>query len=272
MGRFSHEAVAVDPATGFVYETEDLSNNPNGLYRYRPNDPQALAAGGVLEMLKVRGAINYDTREGQGRGSRFAVEWVVIDDPDPDLEGGAQSTTAQGLAKGGAIFNRLEGCWYGNGSIFFTSTSGGDVKSGDTPNTDGYLEGYGQVWRYAPSASGGFLELVYESTGRNQLDSPDNLNFTPRGGIILCEDDASSDDADTHPLAPGIANVNRVIGLEPGGKPFEFALNLISDAEFAGACFSPNGEWLFVNIFGGGDPSEEGHTLAISGPWKNGPL
>jgi secreted PhoX family phosphatase len=272
MGRFSHEAIAVDQSTGFVYETEDLSNNPNGLYRFRPNDPQVLAAGGVLEMLKVRGATNYDTREGQARGSRIAVEWVVIDDPDPDLEGGAQSTTAQGLAKGGAIFNRLEGCWYGNGSIFFTSTSGGDVKSGDNPNTDGYLEGYGQVWRYMPSATGGFLELVYESTGRNQLDSPDNLNFTPRGGIILCEDDASSNDADTHPLAPGIANVNRLIGLEPGGEPFEFAVNLVSDAEFAGACFSPDGEWLFVNIFGGGDPSGEGHTLAISGPWKKGPL
>src|SRR5262249_7158163 len=35
MGRFRHEAVAVDPTTGFVYQTED---RPDGLlYRYRPD-------------------------------------------------------------------------------------------------------------------------------------------------------------------------------------------------------------------------------------------
>ena len=36
MGRFSHEAVAVDPATGIVYETEDNGNN-SGFYRFIPN-------------------------------------------------------------------------------------------------------------------------------------------------------------------------------------------------------------------------------------------
>jgi secreted PhoX family phosphatase len=33
MGRFTHEAVAVDPYTGFVYETEDAT--PSGLYRFK---------------------------------------------------------------------------------------------------------------------------------------------------------------------------------------------------------------------------------------------
>lgn len=35
MGRFSHEALAVDPATGYVYETEDAGNT-SGLYRFIP--------------------------------------------------------------------------------------------------------------------------------------------------------------------------------------------------------------------------------------------
>ena len=35
MGRFSHEAVAVDPATGWVYETEDAGGT-SGFYRFRP--------------------------------------------------------------------------------------------------------------------------------------------------------------------------------------------------------------------------------------------
>src|SRR5688572_15587141 len=36
MGRFAHEAIAVDPATGIVYETED--RNPSGFYRFIPNE------------------------------------------------------------------------------------------------------------------------------------------------------------------------------------------------------------------------------------------
>lgn len=278
MGRFSHEAVAVDAATGFVYETEDQSGNPCGFYRFRPNNQADLYAGGVLEMLKIRGVDQYDTREGQRMGRRLPAEWVVIDAPDPDLEGGAPKVVQQGLDQGGAIFNRLEGCWYGNGSIYFNSTSGGDAKSGDV-ESDGYPEGYGQVWRYIPSglpgAIGlkGALELVYESPGRRSLDSPDNLLFTPRGGIILCEDDASSADGDRHPLAPNIENVNRLIGLQPGsGHPFEFAVNIRDDSEFAGACFSPDGSTMFVNTFGTGEPDGPGRTYAITGPWAAGPL
>ena len=35
----------------------------------------------------------------------------------------------------------------------------------------------------------------------------------------------------------------------------------MSDSEFAGATFSPDGQVLFVNI------QHPGHTLAIYGPW-----
>lgn len=273
MGRFSHEAVAVDPATGFVYETEDNSGRPNGFFRYRPNDPRKLSRGGALEMLKVKGRPGYDTREGQRMGARLPVEWVHIPDPDPDLEGGAATVTEQGLAQGAAKFNRLEGCWYGDGSIFFNSTSGGDAKNGDAPNADGYLEGYGQVWQYVPEQGDGALVLVYESPGRKELDSPDNLVFTPRGGIVLCEDDASGADEDTHPLAPGLSNVNRLIGLDPGGEPFEFAVNITDESEFAGACFSPDGSTMFVNTLGSTSSTEPpGRTYAIRGPWRRGPL
>lgn len=74
--------------------------------------------------------------------------------------------------------------------------------------------------------------------------SPDRvfLLVTPRGGIILCEDDAGGSDGDTHPLAPGITDVNRLIGLTVRGEAFEFAVNRLNDAEFAGACFSPSGK------------------------------
>jgi uncharacterized protein len=54
MGRFSHEAVATDPRTGFVYQTED-DGNDSGFYRFRPRDPRQLTRGGRLEMLAIGG-------------------------------------------------------------------------------------------------------------------------------------------------------------------------------------------------------------------------
>ncbi len=277
MGRFAHEAAAVDGA-GIVYQTEDAgTGRGSGFYRYIPTAPTDLFAGGRLEMLAVVGQDNADLREGQVVGDALPVRWVPIATPDTDGQNNdtAGSVYQQGFVLGGAKFNRLEGCWAdGRNSIFFCSTSGGDVKNGDV-NSDGYKEGFGQVWQYRTDNMGGTLTLVYESTGSEALDSPDNLLVTPRGGIILCEDDASSD-SDTNPANPTIEDVNRLIGFSRSGGAFEFAVNILNDAELAGATFSPDGKVLFVNIFGSSrgtvDESDEGMTIAIRGPWAKGPL
>jgi hypothetical protein len=41
--------------------------------------------------------------------------------------------------------------------------------------------------------------------------------------------------------------------------------------QLAGACFSLDGQTLFVNIFGDGSRGS-GMICAISGPWERGPL
>jgi uncharacterized protein len=277
MGRFAHEAVAVDQGTGVVYLTEDAGSGVgSGFYRYLPDDPTDLLAGGLLQMLGIAGRPRYDAREGQTMGVPLPVAWFDILEPDPAAAGNSspKRTFNQGYNEpnGGAKFNRLEGCWWDAGSVFFVSTSGGDVKNGDNPNADGFREGYGQVWQHTPDAAGGgVLRLVFESPGRAVLDSPDNLTVTPRGGLILCEDDASGSDGDTHPLAPGIVNVNRLIGISRDGEAFEFAINRHNSSEFAGACFGPSGRTMFANIFGNGTPGS-GMTVAITGPWSAGPL
>ena len=257
MGRFAHEAVATDPKTGFVYQTED-SGNDSGFYRFRPQDPRDLTRGGRLDMLAIEGEPARSMITGQEVGRSLRVEWVPIDDPDPDLEGGAPEVAAQGIAEGGALFNRLEGIWYDEKSLgfYFNSTSGGDAACG-------------QVWHYDPRRDE--LTLFFESPGGSVLDSPDNLLVTPRGGILLCEDDATGADADTHPLAPGITDVNRLIGINGKGEAFEFAVNVLNDSEFAGACYSPDASTLFVNLFGDGTPGS-GMTCAITGPWRQGAL
>jgi secreted PhoX family phosphatase len=276
-GRFSHEAAAVDQRTGVVYETEDPGSGVGaGLYRYTPDDPDDLAAGGALDMLAIAGQSNVDLREGRTRGERLPVQWVRIDEPDPELTsvGDSRSTFNQGWTKGGAKFNRLEGCWEDHGTIFFVSTSGGDVKNGDV-NSDGYEEGFGQVWAYRPGSGGGTLILVYESPSGAELDSPDNLTVTPRGGLVACEDDASSEFVDTHPLAPGIENVNRLIGITREGEAFELAVNVLNGSELAGVSFSRSERTMFFNIFGRARFDEdpvEGMTCAVTGPWRRGPL
>jgi secreted PhoX family phosphatase len=246
MGRFVHEAVAVDPNTGIVYETEDQPTA--GFYRFLPAVPANLEAGGRLEMLALTDAPRADLRTGQTPDVWRPVAWAPIGDPDP-ARAAPDSIYAQGRGGGGATFGRLEGTWYGNGRIYVVSTTGGDARAG-------------QVWEYDPG--GERLRLLFESPGTHVLDLPDNICVSPRGNFLLCEDGQ-----------PG----NRVIGLTQRGDIFPFAINnvvlngrrngIVGDfrySEFAGATYSPDGDWLFFNA------QWPGITFAVTGPWADGPL
>jgi hypothetical protein len=166
---------------------------------------------------------------------------VDIEDPDPpDAGWNPLSVFHQGLGLGGAIFGRLEGCCFDKGRVLINSTAGGDA-------------GCGQVWEYQPQPDGqGRLRLVFESPAPQFLRMPDNVTVSPRGGVLLCEDHDGTD---------------RLIGLDPEGRVFEFARNRLSHGEFAGVTYGPAvGHWLFVNI------QNPGMTLAITGPWERGCL
>lgn len=246
MGRFVHEAVAVDPGTGIVYETEDRAMA--GFYRFIPRQRGMLAAGGTLQMLAIDGRPNYDTADGQSMGTTLPVTWVGVS--DADSRGAPWDTSAvfaQGFTQGGARFSRLEGCWWGDGGVFFHATNGGDAQAG-------------QVWFYQPMAADrGSLTLVFESPSTDILDYPDNITVSPRGGIVLCEDGAGE---------------QFLRGLTPDGRIFDLAKNLLNQTEFAGACFGPDGRTLFVNIMGStlDEGADKGVTVAISGPWEAGAL
>jgi secreted PhoX family phosphatase len=239
MGRFVHEAVAVDPASGVVYLTEDRPTA--GFYRFLPATPGSLRLGGRLQMLAVDGHPAYDTRTSQPGGVALPATWVDIEDPDPpDAGWNPLSVFHQGLGLGGAIFGRLEGCCFDRGRVLLTATAGGDA-------------GCGQVWEYHSQPDGrGRLRLVFESPAPHFLRQPDNVTVSPRGGVLLCEDHDGSD---------------RLVGLDPEGRVFEFARNRLSHGEFAGLTYGPSaGHWLFVNI------QSPGMTLAITGPWQRGCL
>ena len=245
MGRFVHEAVAVDPVTGIVYETEDRLLA--GFYRFIPAQRGALRAGGRLQMLAIQGRRNVDLSQGQRMGVKLPATWVDIEDPDRNSVWDSMGVFVQGYDRGGARFSRLEGCWYGDRSIYFHATDGGDA-------------GRGQVWQYRPTKpDAGELTLVFESPSADVLDSPDNITVSPRGGIVICED--------------GLGE-QFVRGLTRDGRIFDFAKNLVNGDEFAGACFSPNGRTLFLNIMGAtvDAGASRGMTFAIWGPWHEGAL
>lgn len=236
MGRFVHEAVAVDSRTGIVYLTEDLPTA--GFYRFIPHKKRRLAAGGRLQMLTVKDRPNFDTRTRQKSGTALLATWVDIPNPDPlEAELDNLAVYKQGIAAGAATFARLEGCFYGNGRIYFTSATGGDKE-------------LGQVWQYVPSGKDqGQLTLLLEPTDSSLLLMPDNICLAGRN-LVICEDN-------------DLRSYLRV--LTPQGQVFDLAKNIAPGfeiKELAGVTFSPDGQTLFVNL------QFPGLTFAIWGPWE----
>ncbi|MEX2640900.1 MAG: alkaline phosphatase PhoX [Balneolales bacterium] len=241
MGRFNHEAIAVDPASGIVYETEDRGDGL--IYRFIPHVPGKLAEGGRLQALSITGTPSMDTRNWESQlvetGHELDVSWIDVEDVtsmDDDLR-------IRGFEKGAARFARGEGMWYGDGTIFFACTNGGRERKG-------------QIWKYTPSAQEGKteeqndpgrLELFVEPNDSNLVENADNLTISPWGDLIVCED------------GPGDQNL---VGITPDGSLYRFGHNSMNNSEFAGATFSPDGSTFFVNI------QSPGFTVAITGPWE----
>ena len=259
MGRFEHEACAIDPGTGIVYMTEDNGDPADGFYRYIPHHRGKLHRGGRLQMMAVQGRSGYITYKHQTVGERLRCEWVDIDDPDPhNAENHPDAVFEQGLARGAAQFMGLEGCHWSKGSVYFVASEAGDRDEG-------------QIWRYTPHGhKHGTLVLLYESESKSVLDQPDSLAVSPRGGVVVCEDGDGED-------VNGGTNFLRC--LTPHGRIETFARNdtpldlhkwedepkgWIGRSEWSGAVYSPDGRWLFVHL------QYPGKTFAITGPWEKG--
>ncbi len=253
MGQFWHEAATVDPLSGIVYMTEDRRPRA-GFYRYTPNVRGQLNAGGKLQMLKVEGFS--ELIHGISQFNPMPVSWVDIEEPgrgnSPGTHDG-RGVVSQGLAAGGSAFRSLEGCIWAEDQLFFSSKNSGDANAG-------YI--------FQLDLSESTLELIYQAPGRGGFSGPDNLNFSPRGSLVICED---RDDGDLR--AQYLAGLNKDDGLfafaqlNPAlsGSAFGHDLeNTALTSEWAGVCFSPDEQWMFVNVY------RPGFTCAITGPWAEG--
>jgi secreted PhoX family phosphatase len=283
LGRFSHEAVAVDPRTGIVYLTED-DRNKSGLYRFIPNDRfgrcGSLENGGRLQAARVRGKPNADLTVAN-MGDDYALDWVDVPDPDldtvvapsgfPDISTGEtlSGPFAQAWSEGALRMSRGEGIWYSYGKMFIVDTSTGVDSQGRKGR------GNGSVWVLDLFTQ--WLRALFVSGNQLAAHNPDNITVSARGGVLLCEDGGESPDE----YGPG----SRLIGLTRAGESFYFCKNNIEltstqianagktiaegdyrDSEFCGACWDPLSRTMFVNI------QSPGITVAITGPWERGPL
>ncbi|HEX6754646.1 MAG TPA: alkaline phosphatase PhoX [Mycobacteriales bacterium] len=272
MGRFPHEAVAVDPATSIAYLTEDAARPFGLLYRFTPADRTggygSYRAGGTLEAMHAVGVPQDDLATVQKVGAAFRVEWVPVPDPLATTTSTRKQFNHPAYVESGATVpartdaatvtrsQKLEGAWWGEGAAYF-------VASFAHPEQGAAAEHVGQVWRYDVTLGTIRLELIFRP-GETRFDSPDNITVSPYGGgVVLAEDG----DGEQH-----------LVAVAQNGRPFAFARNALNIAdppdpaapeppaeysEFAGVTFSADGETLFANS------QTPGITYAITGPWRH---
>ena len=229
MGRFQHEAVAFDKY-GNGYLTEDRSDGL--LYKFVPKSKDSLFEGDLYALnIRVKDSRNWKKRD-VAKNQKYKIKWVKLEDVDPVSD----TLREEGKEKGATIFARGEGITHDGDSIFITCTSGGKHKKG-------------QIWKLTPnSVQDGTLELWYEVDHKDGLNMPDNITVAPWGDLIVCEDNPDLD---------------RLWGITPDGRPYLIAENNYTGAELAGACFSPGGKTLYINI------QQNGQTISIDGDWDS---
>ncbi len=156
LGKFEHEAVAVDPVHNHLYLTED--DGDGRLYRYVP------------DRLTLRG--NPDLSRGELQVAVVSddgyVSWVALDDPTPRVNLGATPTREQ--VPESTQFKGGEGIWYHEGLVYFTT------------------KGDNRVWELNTDTLK--LQVIYD---KNTSDNPilsgvDNVTVSQQGSILVAED------------------------------------------------------------------------------------
>ena len=217
LGRFVHEAVAIDPGSGYLYLTEDTLDG--GFYRWRPaGDPTDLSAG-TLEIAQVTG------------GETGPVIWHPVPDPL------AENTLTRQQVEESTNFLGGEGIWFTAGKIFF-STKFDNI-----------------IWAYDPAEE--TIDVLYDDdTHPNPiLTGVDNITGTPSGDVIVAEDGGDMEivvitaAGDTAPIVQVVGqNGSEVTGpaISPDGSRLYFSSQRGQGGDFfmSGITFEVSGDFF----------------------------
>ncbi|MEU6077518.1 alkaline phosphatase PhoX [Micromonospora sp. NPDC047074] len=217
MGRFNHEAAACDPVRRVVYLTEDETTGC--FYRFRPSTWGDLSAG-TLEVLVA------------GTGTSGPVSWAPVPDPD------GSPTLTRDQVPGAKRFNGGEGCWYADGTCWFTT------------------KGDNRVWAY--DAVNQRIDLAYDDSlvsGTAPLTGVDNITGARSGDLYVAEDG-------------GNMEINLIT---PAGVVAPFLrITGQSSSEICGPAFSPDGSrFYFSSQRGTSGSSSGGITYEVRGPFRS---
>ncbi|UVS77062.1 MULTISPECIES: alkaline phosphatase PhoX [Actinokineospora] len=217
MGRFKHEACAVDADHRYVYMTEDVSDGC--FYRFRPNTWGDLSSG-TLQVMKGSTATS---------GS---VTWANVPDPD------GSPTATRYQVSGAKKFNGGEGCYYADGTCWFTT------------------KGDGRVWAY--NATNSTISLTYDDSlvsGTAPLTGVDNVTGASNGDLFVAEDGGNME----------------ICIITPDGivAPF-LQVTGQSSSEITGPAFTPAGNRLYFSSQRGTTGSSSGGiTYEVTGPFRS---
>lgn len=217
MGRFKHEAAAADPDHTVVYLTEDETDGC--FYRFTPAVWGDLSTG-TLDVLVAGGATS------------GPVSWQRVPDPD-----GSPTQTRSQLSAA-KHFNGGEGCYYANGTCWFTTKGDNRVWAYDTVNQR--------------------IDLAYDDSlvtgGTAPLTGVDNITGTDSGDLFVAEDG-------------GNMEINLIT---PAGVVAPFLqITGQGSSEITGPAFSPDGTRLyFSSQRGTSGASSGGITYEVRGPFR----
>lgn len=250
LGRYAHEAAAVDPTRGHIYLTEDASN-PNGLlYRWEPPQDYRPRRGGLRGLAADAGTLAaMAARDGAGAhvddlsramviSTTYTVSWVPVPDRDARTMSTRKQFTSSDVTRG----RKLEGAWWGDGGAYIVTS----FARAESP-----VPHDGQIWFYNPQRSTLTLRLRFGVNPTPDVDGafdgPDNITVSPYGGVILAEDGNG---------------IQHLIGVTTDGRSYPLARNEVDTNEFTGPVFSPDRRTLFANL------QTPGTMFAIRGPWR----
>ena len=219
LGAFTHEAVAIDPATMQAYLTEDLADGR--WYRFTPDRRNTQT--GVPDLSS--GTLEAAQWDGESTGR---VQWHRVEDPQ------GRDTPTRLQVPRATVFRGGEGCWYAQGTVFFTTKHDN------------------RVWAFDIAKQS--LRILYDASrfADPVLFGVDNVTTSAAGDVVVAEDGG-----DMQIVAITKDAVAPIVQLEGHRQ-----------SEITGPAFDPSGTRLYFSSQRGatGD-SGDGVTYEVSGPF-----
>lgn len=230
LGTFPHEASVVDPATGFVYLTED--DLTGRLYRFRPTVYGDLSRG-VLEAASVAAGV---------------VRWVTVSSSSPER---SRRTTA---------FDRGEGAWFSDGVLYFSTTGDDRVWAYDTmASTIEVIYDAAVLGPAAPLRDPDNLTVHPTSGDLFVGEDSDDLQ------LVLLADDGQQRVA--APFLQLVGHGSGETGTPGQDENVVTSSSWAKISEITGLAFTPDGTRLYVTSQRGTD-GIHGMTFEVTGPFR----